>query len=135
VFIGLSGPNLITRDDVLTMNESPIVFALANPTPEIMPELIEDIVGVIATGRSDYPNQINNVLCFPGIFRGALDAGAKEITERMKLAAAAAIAATVEPHELDAAFVIPSAFDRRVVERVASAVAAAARADGVCRTA
>jgi malate dehydrogenase (oxaloacetate-decarboxylating) len=133
VFIGLSGPDLITRQDVLAMKDQPIVFALANPTPEIMPELIDDIVGVIATGRSDYPNQINNVLCFPGIFRGALDSGATQITESMKLAAANAIAETVETHELDAAYVIPSAFDRRVVERVATAVAAAAKQDGVCR--
>jgi malate dehydrogenase (oxaloacetate-decarboxylating) len=114
------------------MADGPIIFALANPVPEIMPEEVEGIAAVMATGRSDYPNQINNVLCFPGIFRGALDVGATRITERMKLAAAEAIAALVGA---DAApgYVIPSQFDERVAPAVAEAVRQAARADGVAR--
>ena len=133
VFIGLSGPDLITRDDVIAMAKDPIVFAMANPDPEIRPELIQDVAAVIATGRSDFPNQINNVLAFPGIFRGALDAGATRITENMKVAAATAIADTVPSELLRPDFVIPSVFDMNVVQRVAAASAAAAVADGVCR--
>jgi malate dehydrogenase (oxaloacetate-decarboxylating) len=133
VFIGLSGPDLITRDDVIAMAKDPIVFAMANPDPEIRPELIQDVAAVIATGRSDFPNQINNVLAFPGIFRGALDAGATRITENMKVAAATAIADTVPTELLRPDFVIPSVFDMNVVQRVAAASAAAAVADGVCR--
>ncbi len=133
VFVGVSGPGLITRQDVMAMGSKPIVFALANPTPEIMPEEIEGIAAVIATGRSDYPNQINNVLCFPGIFRGALDAGAIAITESMKLAAANAIAAAVPEDEIVPSYIVPSVFNRSVVSLVASAVADAARADGVIR--
>ena len=133
VFIGLSGPDLITRDDVIAMAKDPIVFAMANPDPEIRPELIQDVAAVIATGRSDFPNQINNVLAFPGIFRGALDAGATRITENMKVAAATAIADTVPSELLRPDFVIPSVFDMNVVQRVAAASAAAALADGVCR--
>jgi malate dehydrogenase (oxaloacetate-decarboxylating) len=133
VFIGLSGPDLITRDDVIAMAKDPIVFAMANPDPEIRPELIQDVAAVIATGRSDFPNQINNVLAFPGIFRGALDAGATRITENMKVAAATAIADTVPSELLRPDFVIPSVFDMNVVKSVAAASAAAARADGVCR--
>jgi malate dehydrogenase (oxaloacetate-decarboxylating) len=134
VFIGVSGPGLITRDDLRVMHEDPIVFAMANPDPEIAPEEAEGLVAVMATGRSDYPNQINNVLAFPGIFRGALDAGATAITEGMKLAAADAIAATVSDDELDATYIVPSVFNRRVVEVVAEAVAVAARSEGVVRT-
>jgi len=133
VFIGLSGPNLIERSDVERMASNPIVFAMANPDPEIRPELIQDVAAVIATGRSDFPNQINNVLAFPGVFRGALDAGARRITENMKVAAARAIASTVEPDELAPDFIIPSVFNPRVSVAVAEACAEAARADGVCR--
>ena len=133
VFIGLSGPDLITRDDVVAMASDPIVFAMANPDPEIRPELIQDVAAVIATGRSDFPNQINNVLAFPGVFRGALDAGATTITANMKVAAALAIAETVPADELRADHIIPSVFDPSVVTAVAEACAEAARADGVCR--
>ncbi len=133
VFIGLSGPDLITRDDVVAMASDPIVFAMANPDPEIRPELIGDVAAVIATGRSDFPNQINNVLAFPGVFRGALDAGATTITANMKVAAALAIAETVPADELRADHIIPSVFDPSVVTAVAAACAEAARADGVCR--
>jgi malate dehydrogenase (oxaloacetate-decarboxylating) len=123
----------VTPDDVATMAKDPIVFAMANPDPEIKPELIADIAAVIATGRSDYANQINNVLAFPGIFRGALDARATSVTEGMKLAAAEAIARAVSSDDLAPDFVIPSVFDRRVVELVAPAVADAARAEGAVR--
>ena len=133
VFIGLSGPNLIERSDVEAMAEDPIVFAMANPDPEIRPELIQDVAAVIATGRSDFPNQINNVLAFPGVFRGALDAGARRITENMKVASARAIASTVLPDELAPDFIIPSVFNPAVSVAVAEACAEAARADGVCR--
>jgi malate dehydrogenase (oxaloacetate-decarboxylating) len=134
VFVGVSGPGLLLRDDLRVMHRDPIVFALANPDPEIVPETAAGMTAVLATGRSDYPNQINNVLCFPGIFRGALDAGAHSITEGMKLAAADAIAAAVSPAELSPNYVVPSVFNRRVVELVAAQVAAAARAEGVVRT-
>ncbi len=133
LFIGVSGPGLVTRADVMTMAKNPIVFGLANPTPEIMPEEIEGIAAVVATGRSDYPNQINNVLCFPGIFRGALDAGAMSITESMKLAAANAIANAVGEDELSPSYVVPSVFNKSVAQMVAQAVAEAARHDGVIR--
>jgi malate dehydrogenase (oxaloacetate-decarboxylating) len=133
VFVGVSGPGLLLRDDLRVMHRDPIVFALANPDPEIVPETATGMAAVLATGRSDYPNQINNVLCFPGIFRGALDAGAHSITEGMKLAAADAIAAAVPPEELSPNYVVPSVFNRRVVELVAAQVAAAARAEGVVR--
>ena len=132
VFIGLSGPDLISVDDVKSMASDPIVFAMANPDPEIRPELIADIAAVIATGRSDFPNQINNVLAFPGIFRGAFDAGARRITENMKVAAAHAIASVVGD-DVRPDFVIPSVFDTRVVHAVAEAARLAAIADGVCR--
>ena len=115
------------------MNPEPIVFAMANPEPEIHPEEADGLAAVMATGRSDYPNQINNVLAFPGIFRGALDAGATDVTENMKLAAAKAIADSVLPADLQPSFVVPSVFDKSVPYRVADAVAAAAVADGVCR--
>jgi len=133
VFIGVSGPGLITADDLRKMAHDPIVFALANPDPEILPENTEGVAAVIATGRSDYPNQINNVLAFPGIFRGALDAGATSITEGMKLAAATAIASAVPSDELAADFIVPSVFDKRVVEFVTRAVADQAVVEGVTR--
>lgn len=133
VFVGVSGPNLITAADVRSMAKSPIVFAMANPNPEIRPEQCDGLAAVMATGRSDYPNQINNVLAFPGIFRGALDAHATDITEGMKLAAAIAIAESVSDADLKPEFVVPSVFDRTIVERVAPAVAAAAVKDGVIR--
>jgi malate dehydrogenase (oxaloacetate-decarboxylating) len=133
VFIGVSGPGLLTTDDLRPMAKDPVVFALANPEPEIRPEQAEGIAAVIATGRSDYPNQINNVLCFPGVFRGALDAGATAITEGMKLAAAEAIASAVDDDELAPDFIIPSVFDKRVARLVAEASAAAAVRDGVVR--
>ena len=133
VFIGVSAPDILTLDDIESMAADPIVFAMANPDPEISPELITDQVAVMATGRSDYPNQINNVLAFPGIFRGALDARATDITENMKLAAAKAIAEEVTDAELSATHIIPSVFDPAVSLHVAEAVAAAAIADGVVR--
>lgn len=134
VFIGVSGPGLLTPDDLRTMASDPVVFALANPEPEIRPEDARGIASVIATGRSDFPNQINNVLAFPGIFRGALDAGATRITDSMKLAAATAIAASVSEADLSPTFIVPSVFDVGVGVRVAAAVEAAARAAGVSRS-
>jgi len=134
VFIGVSAPDQIDADDLRKMATNPIVFAMSNPNPEIRPEIAKDLVAVMATGRSDYPNQINNVLAFPGIFRGALDAGATDITDHMKRAAATAIAESVSADELRPGFVIPSVFDTSVGKRVAVAVAEAAVADGVCRT-
>ena len=114
VFIGLSAPGAVSRDGIASMNDGAIVFAMANPTPEVMPEEIEGLAQVVATGRSDYPNQINNVLAFPGVFRGALDVRASAITEEMKLAAAEAIAAVVKPDELSEEYVVPSVFNRDV---------------------
>lgn len=134
VFIGVSGPDLIGADELRTMAPNPIVFALANPDPEVRPEVAAGIAAVLATGRSDFPNQINNVLCFPGIFRGALDAGATSITEGMKLAAAKAIASAVSDDDLSADFIIPSVFDHRVGPLVAAAAAEAAVRDGVVRS-
>ncbi|MEM9564637.1 MAG: NAD-dependent malic enzyme [Actinomycetota bacterium] len=133
VFLGLSGPGLLSVDDVRSMATDPIVFAMANPDPEILPEQVDGLVAVMATGRSDYPNQINNVLAFPGIFRGALDAKATDITERMKLAAAGAIAESVAPDQLAPEFIVPSVFDKSVSKRVAAAVRQAAIDDGVSR--
>jgi malate dehydrogenase (oxaloacetate-decarboxylating) len=132
-FIGVSAPDILTPDDVRTMAADPIVFAMANPDPEIRPELADGLVRVMGTGRSDYPNQINNVLAFPGIFRGALDARASSITEHMKRAAATAIAESVIDEQLSETHIMPSVFDKAVSMRVAEAVAAAAVADGVCR--
>ena len=134
VFIGVSGPGLITASDLRKMAPDPIVFAMANPDPEIRPEEADGLAAVIATGRSDYPNQINNVLAFPGIFRGALDVAATSITEAMKLAAAAAIAEVVGD-EVRPDYIVPSVFDQRVGPLVAERVAEAAVAEGVCRTA
>lgn len=125
VFLGVSAPNVVTREMVASMASQPIVFAMANPIPEIQPELITDIVGVVATGRSDYPNQINNVLAFPGIFRGVLDSRAPDITEEMHLEAAKAIASLVNPATLDRDHIIPSVFDDRVADAVANAVKSA----------
>ncbi len=133
VFIGVSAPGLLNRADLERMADRSVVFALANPVPEVLPEEAEGVVAVMATGRSDYPNQINNVLCFPGMFRGALDAGATRITENMKLAAAAAIAAAVPVDRLRADEIVPSVFAPGVADRVAVSVATAARADGVIR--
>jgi malate dehydrogenase (oxaloacetate-decarboxylating) len=133
VFVGVSGPNLITASDIRRMAKDPIVFAMANPDPEIRPEHADGLPAVMATGRSDYPNQINNVLAFPGIFRGALDVGATDITESMKVAAAKAIAEAVDEEKLSPGFVVPSVFDRDVPYRVAQAVAEAAVAEGICR--
>jgi malate dehydrogenase (oxaloacetate-decarboxylating) len=133
VFLGLSGPGAITVDAVRRMASDAVVFAMANPTPEVQPELIESEVAVVATGRSDYPNQINNVLAFPGVFRGALDVRASEITEEMKVAAGEAIAAVIPPDELSAEYVIPSVFNREVATVVAAAVARAADEGGVAR--
>ena len=134
VFIGVSGPGLLTASDLRKMAPDPIVFAMANPDPEIRPEEADGLAAVIATGRSDYPNQINNVLAFPGIFRGALDVAATAITEGMKLAAARAIAEVVG-EEVRPDYIIPSVFDTRVGPLVAEYVAEAAVREGVCRTA
>jgi malate dehydrogenase (oxaloacetate-decarboxylating) len=133
VFIGVSGPGLISAAELRKMAPDPIVFALANPDPEITPEEADGLAAVIATGRSDYANQINNVLAFPGIFRGALDVAATAITEDMKLAAARAIAASVAPDDLAADHIVPSVFDPEVAPRVAEAVARAAVDEGVVR--
>ena len=134
VFIGVSGPKMLNAEMVRTMNKDAIIFAMANPTPEIMPEEAkEGGARVIATGRSDYPNQINNVLIFPGIFRGALDVRATDITEEMKLAAATAIASLITDEELNDEYIIPGAFDERVAKTVAAEVARVARATGVAR--
>ena len=133
VFIGLSGPGAVSVEAVLDMADDAIVFAMANPTPEVPPEALAGHVAVIATGRSDYPNQINNVLAFPGIFRGALDVRASEINEEMKVAAGEALASVVTPDELSAEYVIPSVFNRDVGTTVAEAVAQAAIESGVAR--
>ena len=133
VFIGLSAPGLLSADDVRTMAHNPIVFAMANPDPEIRPEEVDGLAVVMATGRSDFPNQINNVLAFPGVFRGALDANATCITEKMKATAAKAIASVIDEEDLDRNYIIPSVFDRRVASRVAAEVAACAAAEGCVR--
>ena len=133
VFIGVSQPGAISVEGVGRMAERAIVFAMANPTPEVPPEAIEATVEVVATGRSDYPNQINNVLAFPGVFRGALDVRAREINEEMKVAAAHAIAETIADTELSADYIVPSVFNRAVAPAVAAAVAHAAEETGVAR--
>jgi len=133
VFIGLSGPGVVTLKDVKGMSRDPIVFAMANPIPEIQPEEAGPFVRVMATGRSDYPNQINNSCCFPGFFRGMLDVRARRVTDEMKLSAARALAALVGKGELSEEYITPSMFDRRVVEAVAGAVAEAAVKTGVAR--
>ncbi len=133
-FIGVSKPNLVSEDMVKSMADKPIIFAMANPTPEIMPELAKKAGAcVIGTGRSDYPNQINNVVAFPGVFKGALAVRACDITEEMKAAAAYAIAAAVKPEQLNADFILPDSFDKNVADIVAKAVADAAVKSGVAR--
>ena len=135
VFIGVSAGNIVDRHMVARMAADSIVFAMANPTPEILPdEALAGGVRVMGTGRSDFPNQINNVLAFPGIFRGALDVRARDVNEAMKLAAAYAIARVIAPEELTAEYIIPDPFDPRVVKEVAAAVADAARQSGVAQS-
>lgn len=134
LFIGVSGPGIVTEEMVRSMNKDPIIFAMSNPVPEIMPETAKKAgASVIGTGRSDYPNQINNVLAFPGIFRGALDVRARDINDEMKIAAAYALASVVSEAELTPEYIIPNAFDGRVGKAVASAVAKAARESGAAR--
>ncbi len=134
VFIGVSAPGVVTQDMIKSMAKDPIVLAMANPVPEIMPDLAKEAgAAVVGTGRSDFPNQVNNVLAFPGIFRGALDVRASDINEEMKIAAAKAIAGLVSDEELNPEYVLPRAFDPRVGKTVAEAVAEAARASGVAR--
>ena len=134
VFIGVSAPGTLTQDMVRTMAKDPIIFACANPTPEIFPDEAKAAgAAVVSTGRSDFPNQINNVLCFPGIFRGALDVRASDINDAMKIASAKALAALVSDEELCAEYILPKAFDPRVKDAVAKAAAQAARESGVAR--
>jgi malate dehydrogenase (oxaloacetate-decarboxylating) len=134
IFIGVSAPGIVSQDMVRSMNPNPIVLPMANPTPEIMPDLAKEAgAAIVGTGRSDFPNQINNVLAFPGIFRGTLDVRASDITENMKIAAAYAIASLVDDRELNADYILPHAFDPRIKDTVAAAVAEAARKDGVAR--
>lgn len=134
VFIGLSGPGLLDEADIKSMNEDAIVFAMSNPTPEIMPEIAMRHARIVATGRSDYPNQINNVLCFPALFRGVLDCRASEINESMKMAAAKALANVIDEDHLTEDYVIPSVFDKQVVPQVSQAVMNAAIRTGVARS-
>lgn len=134
IFIGVSAPGVLTQDMIKTMNPDPIVLAMANPVPEIMPDEAKAAgAAIVGTGRSDFPNQINNVVAFPGIFRGALDVRASRITENMKIAAAYAIASLVSDEELKADYILPFAFDKRIKDAVATAVAEAAKKDGVAR--
>ena len=132
-FIGLAGPNMVTKEMLEQMKPQSIVFALANPVPEIMPELIPSNVKVMATGRSDYPNQVNNSLAFPGIFKGILEVRAKSITDKMKISAAKAIASVIPRRLLSSDFIIPSVFDKNVVKSVSENIAAAAVKEGVSR--
>ena len=134
IFIGVSAPGVLTEEMIKTMHRDPIVLAMANPTPEIMPDESKEAgARIVGTGRSDFPNQINNVVAFPGIFRGALDVRASQITENMKIAAAYAIASLVDDDKLTEDYILPYAFDERIKDTVASAVANAARKDGVAR--
>lgn len=134
VFIGVSAPGIVTQDMVRSMNKDAIIFACANPIPEIFPDDAKAAgAAVVATGRSDFPNQINNVLAFPGIFRGAFDVRASDINEEMKIAAANALSSLISDEELSADYIIPKAFDKRVGPAVAAAVAEAARKSGVAR--
>jgi malate dehydrogenase (oxaloacetate-decarboxylating) len=133
LFLGLSAPGVLTVEHLESMNKDPVIFVMANPDPEIRPEEALGHARIIATGRSDYPNQINNVLCFPGIFRGALDVRAREINEEMKLAAARAMAGVITDEELSEDYIIPSVFDERVAPTVAEAVAETAKASGMAR--
>ena len=135
VFIGVSAPGIVTQDMVRSMAPNPVLFPMANPTPEIMPDLAKEAgAAVVGTGRSDFPNQINNVLAFPGVFRGAFDVRASDINEEMKQAAVKALAELVGPEELSPDYIIPAAFDERVCPAVAKAVAQAARRTGAART-
>ena len=134
LFIGVSAPNLVTPEMVKSMADDSIIFAMANPTPEIMPDVAKEAgVRIMGTGRSDFPNQINNVLAFPGIFKGALSVRATDINDEMKLAAAHAIAGVISDDELRDDYIIPDAIDERVAKAVAEAVAEAARETGVAR--
>lgn len=134
IFIGVSAPGLLTPEMIKTMGEKPVIFAMANPVPEVMPDVAKEAGAfIVATGRSDYPNQINNVLAFPGIFRGALDVRASDINDEMKLAAADAISSLVTEEDLQKGIIIPSAFNKNVVKDIASAVAQAAIKSGVAR--
>ncbi|MBR0093233.1 MAG: NAD-dependent malic enzyme [Lachnospiraceae bacterium] len=134
LFIGVSAPGTLTKDMVRSMAKDPVIFACANPTPEIFPDEAKEAgAAVVSTGRSDFPNQVNNVLCFPGIFRGALDVRASDINDAMKIAAAKALADLVSEKELNADYILPKAFDPRVKDAVAKATAEAARASGVAR--
>lgn len=134
MFLGVSAPNIVTEEMVASMADRPIVFAMANPTPEIMPGIAKKAgAAVIGTGRSDFPNQINNVLAFPGIFRGALDCRAREINEEMKMAASLAIAELVTPEKLNAEYILPDALDKRIGKSVAQAVMDAAKKTGAAR--
>ena len=134
VFIGVSAPKMVTPEMVSTMAHDAAVFAMANPVPEILPEeALKGGAKIVGTGRSDYPNQINNVLAFPGIFRGALDVRASDINDEMKMAASYAIASLVADEELTPEYILPKAFDKRIAKTVASAVAEAARKTGVAR--
>jgi malate dehydrogenase (oxaloacetate-decarboxylating) len=134
LLIGVSGPGTVPIEAIEQMAEDPIIFALANPVPEIMPEKIQGIARIIATGRSDYPNQINNVLAFPGIFRGALDARATTINEEMKLAAAHAIAECIDEEGLSEEYIVPSVFNKEIVRKVSEEVKNAAHESGVARS-
>jgi malate dehydrogenase (oxaloacetate-decarboxylating) len=133
LFIGLSQPGVIHVNDIKKMAKNPIVFAMANPDPEIMPEEVGRLARVIATGRSDYPNQVNNVLCFPGLFRGVLDSQAREINDQMLFAAANAIAQVVTEEELSEDYIIPGVLNKKVPERVATCVKEAAIQTGVAK--
>ena len=135
IFLGCSGPKVLTQEMVKKMARAPMILALANPEPEILPPLAKEVRpdAIICTGRSDYPNQVNNVLCFPALFRGALDVRASEINDEMKVAAAHAIADLVTPDELNAEYILPQPFDPRIKDAVAAAVAKAARRTGAAR--
>ncbi len=133
MFIGLSGPDVLNEDDLKNMAPKPIIFAMSNPVPEIMPEIATPYASVMATGRSDYPNQVNNVLAFPGIFRGALDAHASDINEEMKVAAANAIASAIDENDMNPDNIIPSVFNKKVLKGVEKSVAKAAHDTGVAR--
>lgn len=134
MFLGVSAPNIVTKEMVASMAEKPIVFAMANPTPEIMPDLAKEAgAAVVGTGRSDFPNQINNVLAFPGIFRGALDCRAKEINEEMKIAASYAIAGLVSDEDISSEYILPNALDKRIGKAVAQAVTEAAKKSGAAK--
>jgi malate dehydrogenase (oxaloacetate-decarboxylating) len=133
MLLGLAGPNLVSPEDLTKMNSDAIVFALSNPDPEIWPEEVPDNVRVMATGRSDYPNQVNNSLCFPGLFRGVLDVRASTINDEMKIAAATAIAGVIPDSHISEDFIIPSVFDQLVARRVARSVSRKAQETGVAR--